>query len=165
MLMDSKGKLFGKVSIVDVVVVILILVAVVGAYVRFNGSNSAVVSNDTEFYYKMTVKGIRETNKNMLENSIGTQFRLAGKVSSSMGELIEVNVANATQIITKNDGTIVNAEIPERYDVTLTFKVVGNVNDKGFFTPETYEICAAKEYNITNIYCTVTGVVDKVWTD
>ena len=68
-------------------------------------------------------------------------------------------------MVTKTDGTIVSAEIPEKYDVELILKVVGNVNDSGYFTPETHEICAAKKYDITNIYCAVSGIVNKVWTE
>ena len=165
MLFDSKGKVFGKVSIVDIAVIVLVVLAVVGAYFRFSGNNTSVVSNDSEFYYSITAKGIRETNKNLLENSIGTDFRLAGKISSSMGELVDVKVSNAKDIVTKTDGTIILAEVPEKYDVELILKVVGNVNDSGYFTPETHEICAAKKYDITNIYCAVSGIVNKVWTE
>ena len=165
MLFDSKGKVFGKVSIVDIAVIVLVVLAVVGGYFRFSGNNTSVVSNDAEFYYSITAKGIRETNKNLLENSIGTDFRLAGKISSSMGELVGVNVSNAKDIVAKTDGTIVLAEVPEKYDVELILKVVGNVNDSGYFTPETHEICAAKKYDITNIYCSVSGIVNKVWTE
>ena len=165
MLFDSKGKVFGKVSIVDIAVIVLVVLAVVGGYFRFSGNNTSVVSNDAEFYYSITAKGIRETNKNLLENSIGTDFRLAGKISSSMGELVGVNVSNAKDVVAKTDGTIVSAEVPEKYDVELILKVVGNVNDSGYYTPETHEICAAKKYDITIIYCSVSGIVNKVWTE
>ena len=165
MLFDSKGKVFGKVSIVDIAVVAVILLAIVAGYLRFSGTNTATVSNNTEFYYTITAKNIRETNKNLLEQSIGTAFRLGGKGNSSMGELIDVESADAEASITKTNGEIVMAQIPEKYDVTLTLKVVGNVNENGYFTPEAHEICAAKEYNITNIYCNLTGFVNKVWTE
>ena len=82
-----------------------------------------------------------------------------------MGELVGVNVSSAKDMVTKTDGTIVSAEIPEKYAVELILKVVGNVNDSGYFTHETHEICAAKKYDITNIYCVVSGIVNKVWTE
>ena len=165
MLMDSKGKLFGKISIVDIAVIVILIVAIAGAYIRFNSNKPAVVSNDTEFYYTISINNIRESNKNLLENSIGTTFSMDGKITSTMGELVDVKVSDAKGTITKTDGNIVSATVPGRYDVKLTLKVLGNVNDYGYFTPDTFEICAAKEYNIKNIYCSVTGVVDKVWTE
>ena len=163
MLMDSKGKLFGKVSIVDIVIVLLIVAAIVGAYFRFHGKSSEVVANDAEFYYVIKINNIQASNKDMLLKSIGTPFELFGKVQSTMGELIDVKTENAVNSITKNDGTIVNAEIPERFDVTLQFKVLGKTNEYGYFTPEMHEISAGKEYNIKNKYCCVSGMIQKVW--
>lgn len=163
MLIDSKGKLFGKISIVDIIVVAILVVAIAGAYIRFNGNKPAVVTNDTEFYYTISINNIRQSNMDLLKNSIGTTFSMDGKITSTMGELVDVDVSDAKGTITKTDGTIVSATVPNKYDVKLTLKVLGNVSDHGYFTPDTFEICAAKEYNIKNIYCSVTGVVDKVW--
>lgn len=162
MLMDSKGKLFGKISIVDILIVVLIAAAACGAYFRFHGNNSEIVANDAEFYYVIEIKNIRETNKDMLLKSIGTPFELAGKVQSTMGELVDANAKIAVDYVTKTDGEIVAAEIPERYDVTLKFKVLGRINEFGFFTPEMHEISAGKEYNIKNKYCQVSGFVQQV---
>lgn len=163
MIFDSKGKIFGKVSIVDAVVVLLILAAVVGAYFRFNGSNAEVVANDEEFFYTIQINNIRAENKDLLLKSIGTPFKLSGKISSTMGELIDATAVGAESEMIINDGTVIRAAIPERYDVTLQFKVLGKVNEYGFYTPEMHEICAAKDYDIKNIYCSVTGMVLKVW--
>lgn len=165
MLMDSKGKLFGKISIVDIAVIVILVIAIFGAYVRFNGNKPATVTNDTEFFYTISINNIRKSNKDLLEKSIGTMFSMDGKITSTMGELVNITVDDAKGTITKTDGTIVSATVPGRYDVRLTLKVLGNVNDYGYFTSDTFEICAAKEYNIKNINCSVTGVVDKVWTE
>jgi len=163
MLLNSKGKLFGKVSIVDILVVILIVVAIVGAYVRFNGNNVGAVNQTSEFYYQITIREIRETNKDLLINSVGTDFRLAGKISSSMGTLTDVKAEEAVCEVEKTDGAIVSAVVPEKYDVVLTLKVTGSENDTGYYTPEMYEVCAGKEVTLANINCNVTGYIDKVW--
>lgn len=163
MFVNSKGKLFGKVSIIDILVIILIIAAVVGAYFRFKGNNVVAVNETTEYYYTISVKEIRESNKNLLEKSIGTKFRLDGKINSSMGELIDTEVFDAEKSLELNDGSIINVTVPERFDVKLTFKVNGSKSDSGYYTPEMQEICVGKEYPITNINCMVTGIVEKIW--
>lgn len=165
MILDSKGKIFGKVSIVDVVVVLLIAAAVIGAYFRFSGSNAEVVANDEEFFYTIEINNIRAENKDLLLKSVGTPFKLSGKINSTMGELVDVTVVAAESEMILNDGTVIRAEVPERYDVTLKLKVLGKVNEYGFYTPEMHEISAAKEYEVKNIYCSVTGMVLKVWSE
>ena len=92
-----------------------------------------------------------------------TPFKLDGKISSSMGKLIDVKVDNAVKVVEKTDGTVAVSEIPEKYDVTLTLEVNGYQSETGYFTPENHEICAGKEYSIANIYCLVEGVVNEVW--
>lgn len=165
MLFNSKGKLFNKVNVIDILIIILVIVAIAGAYFRFNGNNVVAVNKGCEFYYSITIREIRENNKNLLAESVGTDFRLDGKVSSSMGTLVKVDPTDAITEIEKTDGSIVSAAVPEKYDVVLTFKVNGYKNDSGYLTPEMHEICAGKEYSITNIYCLVKGAVDKVWTE
>ncbi len=166
MLYNSKGKFFGKISIVDILIIAVITVAVVGAYFRFNGNNVAAEVTTTDFYYTMTISEIRENNKNLLEkSSLNTDFRLAGKIESSMGTLIDVKVEDSTAFVEKTDGTVVVAEVPDKYNLKLAFKVSGTENDSGFFTPELQEICAGKEYTVTNLYCTVAGMVERVWSE
>ena len=163
MLLNSKGKILNKVNIVDILIILLVVVAIIGAYFRFKGSNVVAENESCEFYYSLTVREVRESNKNLLENSIDTSFRLDGKISSSMGTLISVESTEATAEIEKTDGSVVSAVVPGKYDVVLTFKVNGYKNDTGYLTPEMQEVCAGKTYSIMNIYSSVEGIVNKIW--
>lgn len=165
MILSSKGKFFNKVNIIDVLIILLVLVAIIGAYFRFNGSNVVSENESCVFQYTITIRGVRENNKNLLVKSVDTQtpFSLDGKISSSMGKLVDVKVDNAVVEIEKTDGTVVSTEVPEKYDVTLTLEVNGYKSDKGYFTPENFEICAGKKYSVSNIYCLVGGVVNEVY--
>lgn len=165
MILSSKGKFFNKVNIIDVLIILLVLFAIIGAYFRFNGSNVVAENKSCVFQYNITVCGIRENNMKLLVESMESQtpFKLDGKISSSMGKLIDVKVDNAVKVVEKTDGTVAVSEIPEKYDVTLTLEVNGYQSEAGYFTPENYEICAGKEYSIANIYCLVEGVVNEVW--
>ncbi len=165
MILNSKGKFFNKINIIDVLIIILVIVALVGAYFRFNGNNIVAENKPCTFKYTITIRDIREQNKDLLLESKDTQtpFILDGKISSSMGKLIDVQVNDAVKEVEKTDGTVVNAIVPDKYDVTLTLEVTGYKSDAGYFTPENFEICAGKEYSISNIYCLVEGVVNEVY--
>ena len=165
MLISSKGKIFNKVNIIDIIIILLLIVIITGVYFRFKGNNIVAENENCDFYYSMTVREVREANKNMLEKSIDTPFRLEGKINSSMGTLVKVETSVAMGEIEKTDGSVVNAEVPGKYDVVLTLKVSGYKNSSGYLTPEMHEICAGKLYNVTNIYSLVEGTVEKVWTE
>ena len=164
MIINSKGKFFNKINIIDVLIIILVIIALAGAYFRFNGNNVVSENEPYTFEYTITIRDIREQNKDLLIKSVDTQtpFILDGKINSTMGKLIGVQVNEAVKEVEKTDGTVVNAIVPDKYDVTLTLEVDGYKSDSGYFTPENFEICAGKEYSISNIYCLVEGVVNEV---
>ena len=172
MLMNSNGKLFGKVSIIDLLVILLVIIAIVGAYFRLtqtakpndsSEANKQVVLKTTDFYYTINIKEIREVNKNKLVESVNSEFCLNGDVTFTMGTLVGVDVSDSVATITLTDGSIVQAEIPEKYDVALTFKISGYEKDDGYFTPQMYELCVGRSYSISSLYSTVYGTIEKIW--
>ena len=68
MIIDKNGRLFGKISIVDIIVIVAAVLVFAGVYVRFSGNQGkAVVQNDT-FYYTMEIENVRKTTKKLNEN-------------------------------------------------------------------------------------------------
>lgn len=59
-LVDEKGRLFGKVSLIDIFVILFALVLAVAVYLRFftNETTSLRGENDT-FTYTLRVNGVR----------------------------------------------------------------------------------------------------------
>ena len=169
MIMDAKGKLFGKVSIVDCVVVLIVIAALAGAYFRFfrTDTRAATSRAQSEFYYTLVVKGIRQPTVDALQKSGGTAFKLEEKAVSDMGVMLEgaegLEVRPATDYVTKTDGTVVLSELPERYDVYITFQVQGYISDDGYFTKDSYELNAGSEYVVKNKFVSFTGNIERVW--
>jgi hypothetical protein len=157
MILDKKGKLFGKVSVVDAALVLVVLLALAGAYARFSGVGKAVSASQA-FTYAMRVDNIRDVSVAELKKSVGLTFGLNEKQQSEMGELLSVEEFPATGIIELNNGGAVRAPIPERFDVVLKFKVDGRINEKGFYTPQLKEICAGATYVVKSKYVTVYGM-------
>ena len=96
MILSSKGKFFNKVNIIDILIILVIIVAIIGAYFRFNGKNVVTENETTTFYYSIVIREIREENKNLLVKSQSEQtpFILDGKISSTMGKLVDVKVSD-----------------------------------------------------------------------
>ncbi len=172
MIINSNGKIFGKISIVDVLIIILIIAAIFGAYFRFsnNPSDTKVESastlgeyEKTDFYYTISIKEIRENNKNHLIEAVGEEFCLNGDTSFPMGNLEAYELEEAKTLVYLTDGSVVSKTIPGKYDVNLTFKINGYENKGGFFTKQLYELCAGRSYSISSLHCSVYGTIENIW--
>lgn len=131
MFINKEGKFFGKVSIVDIFVVIAIVVAAFGVYSRFIKGNEKVSLSSGTIEYQMQVKKVR----------IGTveALKKGGEVYDTetkeyMGEIIDAKEMPATEEQELLDGSIVLKEVPERYDAIITVRVDGRENDMGYYT-------------------------------
>lgn len=163
MIINSNGKIFGKVSIIDILIVLLVIIAIVAAYLRLNKNVDKVADDPVDFYYTISIKEIRENNKDNLIKDINKEFFLNGDVSHSMGILESYEILDAKSTITLTDGSVVESVVPEKYDVYLTFKINGFEMDDGYYTSKLHDLCAGKSYSISSLHCSVFGTVDKIW--
>lgn len=58
--MDKNGKIGGKVSIIDILVIILIIVVIGGIAVRYGSGITTAVESDKQFEYVLKVENVRE---------------------------------------------------------------------------------------------------------
>jgi len=130
MLLDEKGKLFGKISIIDIGVLLLIAVLMGGVYYKFFmvDKNQNAAKFDT-IEYKILVEEVRQQSVDAIE--IGANIYDV-KTDSPMGKIVDKEVLPATDQLTKADGTMVIAEKPERFNVIVTIQVPGVETEYGF---------------------------------
>ena len=130
MLLDEKGRLFGRISIIDIGVLLLIIALMGGVYYKFFmvDKNSNAAKFDT-LEYKILVEEVRQQSVDAIE--IGADIYDV-KTDSPMGKIISKEVLPATEQLTKADGTMVIAEKPERFNVLVTIQVPGVETKYGF---------------------------------
>lgn len=130
MLFDEKGKLFGKISIVDIGVLLLIAVLIGGVYYKFfmvDKDQNAAKFDTIE--YKVLVEEVRQQSVDAIETGVDIYDV---KTNSPMGRIENIEVLPATDQLTKADGTMVIAEKPERFNVLITIRVPGIETKYGF---------------------------------
>lgn len=119
MIVNEQGKLFGKISIVDIAVVVCILLFAAAICVRFvlpSKSNT----NYGEYTYAATVKNVRIESVTAIKNDVGKMWY--DEKGNAVGKLISAEEKPYITDITKTDGTVVLAEMPEKYTVEMVFE-------------------------------------------
>lgn len=131
MIINKEGKLFGKVSIIDIFVIVAILLIAAGMYFKFIAPSKTVVTASQQIEYTMKFSEVRIYTAEALKKG--------GPVSDSkthedMGRVVSVRYEPAKVVRDLTNGKVAEFEVPEKYDVYVTIRVDGKQNDLGYYT-------------------------------
>lgn len=159
MLIDKNGKLFGKLSIIDFAVILLVIAAAIGVGVRFFGGTARMVKSDKTFEYVVKVEGVRQYTVDALQK----KGKLTDKrYEQEIGEITNVDVEDVEFQSTTADGSIVFVGLPERYTCYVTIRSVGKESDNSYFAGDDTEISAGRQFAIYSKYVDTTGTIQSV---
>ena len=156
MFIDNKGKLFGKISIVDICVVLVVIVGVLGAYITVSNLNSGKLSDNSKLALNSSspvlagtvtfeLKGVRSMTMDALREGDEVYETEDEKF---IGTISKVTSKPATKEYVANDGTFYIAQIPQKYDVEVCVDVTGKNTETGFHTESGLQLLYGKEIEI-----------------
>ncbi len=160
MIINDKGKLFGKISIIDVIVLIGIIVAGFGLYTRFSApATEKVATQNQSIEYTLLVKEVRIGTVNALKNSDAVINSLT---KEHTGNIVSVSEVPTIRSVELSDGTVQAIEIPDKYDVTVTIRLDGKANDMGFYTSTNQSLTVGSTQNIQTKFSNTSGTITSV---
>ena len=143
--MDKNGKIGGKISIIDIGVIVLIIAAAIGLVIRFtSGTTTAVTSNET-FRYVVKVNAVREYTVKALQKGGITTDKKAEKV---LGETKDVEVGDAKMQSTTAEGKIEWSNLPDKYTCYVTIEAEGRESEDGYILDDTTELSVGRSVDI-----------------
>ena len=158
-LVDEKGRLFGKVSLIDIFVILFALVLAVAVSLRFftNETTSLRGENDT-FTYTLRVNGVRSWTVD--------GFREGDELwdtdhDTYLGTITKVESAPAVWEYDLMDGSFKEAPARDRYDVYLTVEADGLISNGRYYASRTFEMGANATLYFYTKYCSVAATI---WT-
>lgn len=130
MLIDKKGKLFGRINVIDMTVLIVLVLLLAGIGYKFYMDDRKNVSNNSELLeYTISITNVRSFTADAVD--VGDKI-YDSKTDTYLGKVIAKEVMPYRDYITKTDGSVVLAEKPERLEVRLTMQVPGVENNYGY---------------------------------
>ncbi|MDR1299979.1 MAG: DUF4330 domain-containing protein [Oscillospiraceae bacterium] len=152
-LIDERGRLFGKISVIDVVVILVAAATIFAAYAKFNVVGGPTVTiNTVPVTYKVIIRSVRNTSAALLREG-DTLFSDNG---FNMGKITAVDVTGATTTAPKADGTYVKVTIENRYDVELTVEAQCSVSAGRYYANRSFELAENSEQKCHTKYVDVT---------
>jgi hypothetical protein len=92
-ILDERGRIFGKVNIVDVLVVLVIIAVVVFAVVRFTGTSSTSVPLKVTY----TVEAVREATATAIQDTVAVNGTVRDEGGTVLGNVLGME-ARPTQM-------------------------------------------------------------------
>jgi len=158
-LIDGKGRLFGKVNIIDLLIVLLIISIVGGAYRVFFGGRSKQVVETSKVTYDFEI-----TNVNMeFVDAINPGDPIRDSVrGNEIGTVVSKTSRNATMLNEDLiNGKYVIADVPDMYDVIITIEGQANITPANIIIGGA-EIKVGKKFSIKGKGYANQGFVTKI---
>ena len=131
-LIDEKGRLFGKINVIDLCVVLVLVLAVAGFFVK-NASFDKAEKTTAPITYTLKVKAVRMQTVNELIATKGKEIRTP-KLNELLGTIEEVTYTDAHDFVVDKNGSYVTSIQPDKYDVTVIVTTNGSETPKGIYT-------------------------------
>lgn len=156
-LFDKNGRLFGKISVIDILVIVIVIVLGFAVYSRFfTKETTAVATVNDNFEYQICVKGVRQLTADALR--VGDRL-YDSEHDTYLGTITAVEVKDSYGEYATLDGEYVVAPIENRVDVILTLSAEGLVSAGRYYASRTYELGVNSSLTFYTKYCCTTGYV------
>jgi len=148
-MIDNQGRIKGRVSIVDIFIVLL-LVALVAVFVYRQATPhiEAILRPDDEILVTFEVNRMRSV---IAEDAVVVgEYVFRQHNRQPLGRIISVYNHPATDIMQLPNGTAINAVMEDRYALHITIAATGNVSESGFLVNGNDNISPGAEVVLIN---------------
>jgi len=149
-MVDNQGKIRGRVSIIDIILVLVILALAAGfVYRRATPHITEILEGDATFYVTFEVNRIRSV---IAEDAvvIGDRVFRQHATHQSLGTIVDIQHMPATEIMMRTDGTAILATMEERYSLRITIQATGSITNAGYFVNGNDHLSPGGEVAIIN---------------
>jgi len=162
-MIDRNGKLFGKISIIDLGIIILILAFAAGVYVKFGVLDQTNTSTTSEtITYTVKISAVRGLYYQQLK--VGDAV-YEGDNGTNIGVITDIYKEAASISYVDTDGQTKKAPAQDRYDIYLTIEGDGSVTNGRYLINRTFEIGVGSSKSLSTKFVEFTAQVEEIVTD
>ena len=158
-LMDRDGRLFGKISIVDVIVLLVVAVLVAAVFTKTRMPQTGTTVSTVPVVYTMRVQNQPEYMLDAIQ--VGDElFDQARSTGGSLGQITHIQVSDGTYQASLSDGTVAMVPAEGYYDLLLTIQADALIEPDGMvLLNRVYALGVNTNRAFTTKYASFTGRV------
>lgn len=162
-MIDKKGKLFGKISIIDFGILLLIIVFALGVFIKFGVLDQTTTSTtNAPITYTLKISEVRILYYE--------QLRVGDKIyentdDTEVGTIKDVSYKDAEKSYVSLDGTMGMTSVEDRYDIYITIETKGAISSDRYLIDRTYEIGVGSSDYFHTKFVSFIGSVEEIDVD
>lgn len=160
-IIDKKGRLFGKVNIIDIFVVLLLIFAVVAVGAKFKKVKTTQ-GGDKVIEYTMNIERVRQASIDNFEKEY--KNITDAETKKTLGEIVSIEKNPARELTKLDNGEYTFAEYNDKFDLTITFRTKGSETAQGYYSDSGRILTVGDTIGVTNGYVQTFGEVVSVKT-
>jgi hypothetical protein len=159
-IIDGKGRLLGRVSIIDVFVIVIALCFAAAVYLSFQEEETPLTTTDTfEITYTVFVPAVRMPAAALLRPGDNLYSM---ETATFIGIITEVETSPAVTPEPLLDGTVILGNVEGRLDVVLTVDTQGSIIGGRHFAGRTIELNVNALYRLFTKYNDFNGYIHTI---
>ena len=130
-IIDENGRLFGKVSIVDLLVVLVVIVLAMALHTKNNEKEiTATTSTDAPIVYQIEAQAVPDYVADTIQ--VGDEmFEVERSTGGTLGKILSIEEKPGQRLINRADGQVVMGPAEECVNLLITVEGRGIVSDDG----------------------------------
>jgi hypothetical protein len=158
-LIDEKGRLFGIISVVDIIALVAVIILGLVVFARLSGqSNPLITVNTIPVTYTVRLQMVRYTVAELVRPGDS----LFNETGTYIGTIVDVSVTETAIAEWIIDGTFLVAGAQDRYDVTLTVEVQCTYSNGRYYADRVFELNANVEHRFLTRYASLPGFITTI---
>ncbi len=146
---DNRGKIMGKVSIVDLMAILLVIACVVAVGTKL-GKKQEITGGNAEITYTVRIQNIRDMSVNAIKQNFKDVIDAENK--KIVGDITDIETSLARVLVQTDDGEYKFEEYSNRYDALITLKSKGTETNDGYYTSSGRQIMVGDTMGFNNGY-------------
>ena len=157
--MKNNGKVFWKISIFDIIILLLALAVSAGTFYKFRSDRTNVEGGQKTLVYTVRIPNVRDFTLQYYE--VG-QRCFDTKSGEEIGKIVAVRHEPFWDVYQDMRGNALLVEIPDKIKIEIDVETLGLETDRGYYASGTYELKAGSDIFLSTKYVDVSAVVEHV---
>ncbi len=161
-LIDKQGRLFGKVSVIDLVVILVVVVLAVSLYLKRNVmEHTSTNVSGTPITYE--VKAVSVRDESLDDFQVGDLvYDQDNDSGNAIGTIEAVRYVDNTPLASDTAGNFHKLPVEGRHDVVLTLSALSTSSNGKIYVNRTYELNANSTRNLYTKYVSFECVLTEI---